>query len=355
LLKASYAASFGRLKALWLNFLKKEKLYELAQAKDLAEIAEKLEDSWYGADIEAAASVYKPPELIEVAVNRHLITVNRLAIQVVPLFGRNMLLSYLSKWDIENIELIVAAKSTGRGLEETESFLVSARNIPVALSGSLIPFSELKAMLQMPDVESVLNTLVRYGYGGVLLQQLPELRRTGDLGILSGALQSAYYSRLLWELRFLKGDEGTLREYIRAEIAKKNILNLLKSKEAGLSKDVFERHIVQGGLIGAQSLLEAYSTDDFGELVKRFVQWFDLSDALERYRRTANLTEFEVSIDRLLVKSYISRFRSLSLSVSSVFAFVLQAEIERQNIRRITYGKLYSLPEEYIKSILLVE
>jgi len=44
--------------------------------------------------------MYSPPELIEVAVNRHMISINRLAMSVVPLFGKNALLAYLSKWDL---------------------------------------------------------------------------------------------------------------------------------------------------------------------------------------------------------------------------------------------------------------
>jgi vacuolar-type H+-ATPase subunit C/Vma6 len=32
---------------------------------------------------------------------------------------------------------------------------------------------------------------------------------------------------------------------------------------------------------------------------------------------------------------------------------VIQAEVERQNIRRITYAKQYGMTEEYIKTVTL--
>ena len=113
---SSQFAGLGRLRALSLSFLGKDKLNELARAKDTSEIAQQLESTWYGPDIEAAAAQYKPPELIEIALNRHLVSINRIAIQTAPLSGKAALLSYLSKWDIENIELILAAKSLGKGL-----------------------------------------------------------------------------------------------------------------------------------------------------------------------------------------------------------------------------------------------
>jgi len=238
---------------------------------------------------------------------------------------------------------------------ETESFLVSSRNLPLGLTGTVIPFSELRQMLQLPDIESIVNYLVRYGYGSILLQQLGEVRRTGDLGIFSGALQNYYYSRLLWELRFLKGDEGILREYIRSEIAKKNILNLLKSKESNISKDVYAKHIIENGLISSSSLLDAYNVQDISELAKRFEQYFDLTQAVQKYKESGNLTEFEVAMDKTIIRNYLPKMRALPLSINSVFAFLIQVEVERSNIRRITYGKQYNLPEEYIKGLLLVE
>ena len=113
-MQSSYASSSGVLRVLSLQFLTKNQLGELAKAKDIAEISQHLESTWYGPDIEAAESTYKPPESIEIAVNRHLIYVNRVAMQVSPVFGKDALRAYLAKWDIENIELIIAAKSLGR-------------------------------------------------------------------------------------------------------------------------------------------------------------------------------------------------------------------------------------------------
>ena len=346
-------AGLGRLRALSLSFLSKEKLDELARAKDTAEIAQQLESTWYGQEVEAAASVYKPPELIEVAVNRHLVGVNRTAMQTVPLFGKAALSAYLSKWDIENIELILAAKSLGRTLEETEAFLISSRNLPVGLSFTVIPLSELQTLLQQPDVEAVINYLVKYGYGAVLLQQVGEFRKSGDLGVFTAALQNQYYSKLLWELRFLQGDEGVLREYVKSDISKRNLLNFLKSRESKLDKETFSKHLIDGGLVPIASLQEAYSSSDVGDAVKRFELWFDLNPALEAYKQSGDLTQFEVAFDKMVVAKFLPRFRSLPVSLTAVFGFVLQAEIERQNVRRITYAKQYQMTEEYIKTVIL--
>jgi len=250
--------------------------------------------------------------------------------------------------------VILAAKSLGKSLDQTEAFLVSSRNIPLSLSPNIISHSELNVLLQQPDVDSVINYLVKYGYGAVLLQQLGDFKTSGDLGVFTVALQKLYYSRLLWELRFMQGDEGMLREYVRAEIAERNILVLLKSKESKLDREIFARHIIDEGLISQADLLDAYASIDLADVIKKLEPWFDLTGAFESYRKTGNLAEFEVAMDKLIAARYISRFRSLLASLTSTFAFILQAEYERQNIRRITYAKQYGMSEEYIRSVLIV-
>lgn len=352
-MKQSYSGAFGTLKALSLGFLTNDQLYELARAKDVAEIAQRLEGTWYRDEIEESATVHKPPELIEIAVNNHLANLNRTAVQLTPSSGKPILVAYLARWDIENIELILAAKSLGRSREQAEAFLVPRRNLPGGVSTNVIPVSELRAILEQQDIEGAINSLVKYGYGAVLLQQLNEFRKSGDLGIFSGALQNLYYQRLLWQLRFIQGDEGVLREYIRTEIAKKNLLNILKSRELNLDREAVSRHLIDGGLIGQTSLLEAYTSPDIGDAVKKFEPWFDLSAAFARYRETRNLTEFEVAIDKVIVPKFLTSLRSIALSLTSVFAFIFQMEVERQNIRRVTYAKQYGMTEEYIKSVIL--
>ncbi|MEK6877096.1 MAG: hypothetical protein AABZ49_00520, partial [Thermoproteota archaeon] len=65
---SQYSSSFGRLQAISINLLSKETMQNLLKAKDDTEIAKILESTWYGPEIEKAASVYQPPELLEVAL-----------------------------------------------------------------------------------------------------------------------------------------------------------------------------------------------------------------------------------------------------------------------------------------------
>ena len=350
---SAYSASFGRLQALSLNFLSKDYMQNLFRAKDVGEIAKQLASTWYGPEIERAASVYKPPELIEVALNRHLVGVNRIALEASPFSGRSAIRAYLAKWDIQNIELILSSKSLGKTITETEHFLVSSRNFPAGVSGGNIPHDEIKILLSQPNIEAIIDQLVRYGYGTVLMQHLGEYQKTADLGPMMAALQRYYYSALLEALKFFQGDEGIIRELIRVEIDKKNVLSLLKAKETNLEKEIVAEHLIEGGNIHTNQLGEIYAAKNVEELVGRIDAFYRLGERLEQYKKTNSLVDFEGVFDKIITETYFKRLKTIPLSIGIIFYFVIWAERERENLRKIVYGKHYNLPVEHISSMLI--
>jgi len=47
------------------------------------------ESTWYGEEIKKSASVYKEAELLEVAVNRHIVETNKIISEATPFSGKN--------------------------------------------------------------------------------------------------------------------------------------------------------------------------------------------------------------------------------------------------------------------------
>jgi len=314
-----------------------------------------LESTWYKPEIEKAASVFKQSELLEVALNRHLVYINKMALEATPFNGKSAVRAYLSKWDIYNIELILSAKSMGRPISETESFLVSSRNVPAGISAGNIPHDEMKMILSQTGVDGVVNQLVKYNYGTILMQHVETYQKTGDLGPMMSALQTFYYHNLLESLKFFQGDEGLIRDFFRAEIDKKNILSLLKAKESNLDRELLSKHIVDGGKITKNELLEIYNAKDVAEIVGRIENRFMLVNALAQYKKSKSLIDFEVALDKFINSEYIKKLKNIALSIGTIFYFIINTEHERENIKRIAYGKRYNLSSDYINSLLLME
>ncbi|MDG6939121.1 MAG: V-type ATPase subunit, partial [Nitrososphaerota archaeon] len=178
--RASTQVAFESLAVLYQRLLTNRDFEEMTRIGGASEIAEWLTHTWYRDDMRAASAFYAPPESIEVATGMHLLRTNESILKMVPRHGRNLLLAYLAKWDIENIELILAAKGLGRALEWVDPFLVTDRKTPVGIAGATIPHGTLRFLLEQQSIESVATYLLPYGYGSVLLQHLEEYEATGD-------------------------------------------------------------------------------------------------------------------------------------------------------------------------------
>jgi V/A-type H+-transporting ATPase subunit C len=349
-----YSSSFGRLQSISINFLKPDFLENLLKANDVSEMIKLLESTWYGQEIKKSASVYQGPALLEVVLNRHLVEINKIILEAAPFNGKNAVRAYLSKWDLYNIELILSSKMMGRAITETESLLVSSRNVPAGIAAGNIPHDEIKIILSESGVEGVVNKLAKYGYGVELMKHLDEFQKTGDLGPMMSALHESYYQKLLESLKFFQGDEGSIRELIRAEIDKKNVLNLMKAKEFGIEKEMVARHLVEGGQISSKELLDIFEVKDVAEIIGKIESRFKLTEVLEHYKTSKSLIDFEIAITQLINTTYVKKLKNIALSIGTIFYFIFNAENEHENLKRITYGKRYSLSIDKIRKTLLI-
>ena len=118
------------------------------------------------------------------------------------------------------------------------------------------------------------------------------------------------YQSLLESLKFFQGDEGMIRELFRAEIDKKNILNLMKGKEANLDKELISRHLIDGGRIPLNELLDIYGVKDSAEIAVRVENRFTLTNALAQYKKTQSLIDFEVAFDKFINTQYVKKLKN---------------------------------------------
>jgi V/A-type H+-transporting ATPase subunit C len=352
---SSYSSSFGRLQSISANFLSKGDVQNLVKAKDVDEMTRILQSTWYGPEIERASNLYSPPELLEVALNRHLVEINKIVLESAPFSGKTAVRSYLLKWDIYNIELILSSKIIGRAITETEPFLISSRNYPAGISAGNISHDEMKIILLQPDLESVVNYLVKYKYGTIILQHFDSFQKTGDLSPMMLDLVAYYYANLIESLKFFQGDEAIIRDLFRMQIDKKNIMSLLKCKDSNLDRDLVAKHLIEGGHVSLNDLMDMFGSKNAEEFVNRIEEHLALGDLLETYRKTHSLIDFEVALDKFASLSYVQKLKSISLSIGFIFHFIIIAEFEWDNIKRIAYGKRYGISMDRINSMLIFE
>ena len=350
-----YASSLGRLKAQLPAFLGKDAYSSLTNAKDLNEIAKTLEASPYGAELVQAAASYKGSQLLEIAINRTFVRRNRLAWEASPFAGRPVVGGYLRRWDIQNIGLILSAKAQGRAVSDAEVFLVSSREIPAGLFAGTMTIDDFRLLLAQPSLEAIASSLVRFGYGSVLLPLMDAYERTKDIFPLLQALDRDYYQRLLEAARFFQGDEWVVRGFVQSEIDERNALLLLKGKDAALPADTVEARFLDGGQFPRAAALEAYGARQVAELVTALQPRFPtLPEGNAAYQESRSLTGYEAELSRDRALRELRRLRTYPLSLAMVFTYLLLSELERTDLRRIIYGKVYGVSPAALTNLLVL-
>jgi V/A-type H+/Na+-transporting ATPase subunit C len=349
-----YASALGRLEPEFPAFLPKETFATLLSAKDPNDLAKLLETSPYADDIARARTTHPGRAMLEVAINRTFVRRNRHAYEATPYAGRRVVAAYLGRWDIQNIELILSSKAQGRPVTETEDHLVSSREIPAGLYAGVMTLDDFRLLLAQPTVEALVAQLAQYGYGATVLPLLEAFERTHDIFPILGALDRQYYRDVAEAARFFQGDEWVVRGLLASEIDVRNALLLLKGKGADLPVADLVARWMPGGTLGDASVSDLYAARGVPELADRLAERFpSIAEGTEEYRAGGNLTGYETALQRERSARELKRLRTYPLSLAVIFAYLVRSEVERGDLRRLAFGKLYGLPNDRLQRLLV--
>lgn len=349
---STYSGSYGRIKVAQTEFLGDGVMRGFI-GTPLEDVTRTLSGTVYKDDINALYSLYSNPELLEMAANRRLVARNKIALFAAPPMTSDLLRSYMSKWDVQNIKSVITSKYLGYDVKETETFLVSFRDVPLGIFGGIMSNDDFRVLINQANIESVAENLTRFGYGQQMLQFLDSYRKDNDIAPMLQALDRSYYSRLMSNLRFFNGDEGPLIRFFREEVDNKNIMVILAARDMHVPFDRIRDQLLAFGNMTVENLLSMYNSGGVADIASRLQDRYDMHSAVEAYAREGDLRLFESSMRSSLLRKYVEVLSSQSLSAGSIFAYILRAERERDNIRTIVIGNAYGIEQKRTEEMLL--
>ncbi len=349
-----YASALGRLKPDFSVFLSREVYPGLVAAKDANELAKVLETTPYATDIAQARATHSGASMVRLAFNRTLVRRMRHAYESTPFAGRVVVAAYLSRWDLRNIEMILSAKALGRTITETDDYLVSSREIPAGLYAGVMTLDDFRILLAQPSLEATVTALVKHGHGQTILPLLEAFERTHDIFPVLQALDRQYYRTVLEASRFFQGDEWVVRAFLQSEIDVRNALLLLSGKSNDLPLETVLGRWLEGGALTAAQAPDLYGARGVPELAERLATRFpSAAEGNEEYADGRSLTGYEVALQRDRAVLELKRMRTYPLSLGVIFTYIFLAELERADLRRILFGRLYGFSPERLTPLLI--
>ncbi|MHB1708917.1 MAG: V-type ATPase subunit [Thermoplasmataceae archaeon] len=353
-INSGYSGSYGKVKVNMVDFLPPDFYVKALEMESLDDLTQALSSTSYKEDIDALSSSYRNPELLEMAINRHMLKKNRLALSTPPPMAIELLKAYFSKWDIENIKSVISSKMLDYKLKENETFLMSFRDMPLGLFSGNLTHEDFLNIMSLGTVREIINYLVKFGYGTYLLQFIGDNEGSGEVSPLFSALDDYYYSRLFAQMKFVNGDEGPLFRYFAGEIDRRNIMLALKARVLDIKFDIVKSDIINGGFIPPDKFSEFFDSASVDEMAAKMKAFYDLDEPLAAYRDNESLNSFDTYLKKVNYRKYMPVLRMQAMSLGSIFSFIFSAEKERENLRTIVMGKAYSLKTERIREIMTV-
>jgi len=331
-----YAYIVARVRAMKGKLIPKE-MYPKFLNMEIPEITRYIEESEYKKDVDEIGKKYRGTDLIEHALNQNLALTYRKLIEVSQNEANFLITEYLRSWDIWNIKTIIRGKFSGAAEEEILEDIVS---------GGQLRYRDLSEIVKVGTVEGVIAAFAKTPY-------YPALEGyKGDIAEIENRLDMMYYSNLIKAVT--ETGNKLFLKFLKTEIDLKNLKMLFRMKRAGMERDDIVKLLIPGGMELKESDLARLSSLTFSEFVRALEEYSYWSAISDISGELTSLINIETRFDKygLVYASQISYY--YPLSILPILDYILSKKVEVDNLRIIVRGKETSLPEDIIKSHLVM-
>jgi len=349
----NYPYACARVKARKTQLLPAE-TYPRMLNMDLAEISRFIGEGQYKREVDELASRYSGVDLVEHATYLNLVRTYKSVLGFTKGELNTILRHFLNRWDVYNFATVLRGRNAGVPWEEVKEEVVPAGAFDIDF------FKALSGAADLEEMERILKkAALSYGFEPTVLKFLKDGQWTlPSPAELENELEKEYYLGLLGAIPETTPANKRFLEYLKAEIDTVNLKTLFKLKFEDVALGEVQKLIVPAGeQLGPpvlHALAEAKTFEDFLTELSGTRAWGSVREAAGHARGRGSLNEVLLALDRHLHRRAHEFSRIYPLSVLPVIDYLLKKKVEVDNIRTIARGKQGGLPEEEIRSLLLL-
>ncbi|MDD1773121.1 MAG: ATP synthase A1 subunit C [Methanomassiliicoccales archaeon] len=346
--KGNYPYACARIRAKKSLLLTKDNYPKLLMM-DLNEIGRFLGETQYQVEMAELASKYSGVDLIEIGTSRNLARIYRQVLGFCSGELKDMVSSYLARWDEWNVKTILRGKYYGAMAEDIIEDLVPAGRLDEEY---------LRSLISMETVPEVLDAVSKKGGAAIPSEVRAAYEETGVLEPLEDYFDKVYFSRLLESIRGKTRPEKLFLAFIRKEIDINNLRTLLHLKKEGIPFERVRVYFIDGGKeLKVDELVRLAGIESFEQMVdelSRFSFYEGIKEALEVAKQTESLTKVMLALQKYLAKEAEKFSHQSPLSILPILDYMIRKKVEVDNIRIIARGKESGLDADVIKGLLVM-
>jgi V/A-type H+-transporting ATPase subunit C len=214
------------------------------------------------------------------------------------------------------------------------------------------------------DANSLINELRRTSIGQRMLSARGKIGRELREGLSArggseaaaraeGAIDAYIYLFMDSVLAEVGGKEiAQIREVLKSEVDAKNMMIIERLKQRGIPRERIRACLIEGGKLGEQTINTLMDAKDLSATMSIVKQRYPKLEL--KAEGKATLPELEVAFEKSIAARKAMTFYSSVLSVGVILGFLLLKEEEVNILRKIAKGKEFHMPENEVRSMLVV-
>ena len=255
----------------------------------------------------------------------------------------------LTKWDIQNIKTLIAAKEMAIDNEEIKEKIIPFGKLPEDI---------LVRLLDAENIDEIATALKPTVYYEPVIEAISLYKEKKTLLPLEASLDKYYYEKWLETVSEISNDDGkVLNTLIKTKIDLLNLKIILRARSDGLEfKDIKEYIFADGDQLYEWKLNELMSTEKIVDFVDGLegTDYADiLKEALPKYDKTGSVSVLESALDKYSMGLGVKLAKKRPSTVGPMIGFLSQKEIETKNLKLIYQAKLEGFPPEEIRKMLI--
>ena len=341
----NYAYMSARVKAKTSKLLKEED-YNKMLMMSVPEISHYISEAGYSKEMNDLGSRHEGIELLEYATYMNMSKQFRSILESANGELKSMISAYLTKWDFENLKVVLRGRNYGLSPDKIREDLV--------IAGSLKE-DDIERIMSAPSIEDVMAIFKTKTGLSVSDEALRLYKEENVLTRIEDELTIGYYKGVLDSITGKDRATNIFRSYIKYVIDLKNIETIMKFKMENVDGALAADFFIPGGAqlndkIFAQANAAPTIEAAFNELQSLKV-FEELKTLLSQ---TPNVSLLVLTMERFRLKLAIQVSHMYPLSVIPVVVYMIMKEDEVKKIRTVAHGINSGLDRDTIKNLLVI-
>jgi ATP synthase A1 C subunit len=343
----------ARVRGMSTDLLPREFYEQVLAAWSESVLLDALLGSPYAADVqEAQGRQASAPvsQAIEAAIRANTATVFARLLSAAPPEPRRLLAIQLNRWDVANVISLVRAQLADAGPHEA-----LAAVLPLGELGET-ELGELAAEKNMESLADALTTW-KHPIGYEMRRAIHELDAVRDPRALERALQRAYFTWALAQLREDDPAQALVRDCVRRQIDILNVITILTLIKGGREGAEEKQETIERGLLDEKCLRELMACDSMEAAFETLEATYfapGVEKGILTYGQSQSLGVMERFLEAVAIERACRFFRQDLLGIAVPLGFIWRKYSECVNLRLLVRGALFRMPANMVRLELVL-